>query len=78
MHAERDEWGSLAPPIYAAPPELSRLQRWGSGRVVRKIWRWRYHRDPGGKLCIIYPATSKQVDLADANRKWVLTEQFSG
>jgi len=39
--AERDEWGSLAPPIHVAPPELSRLQRreesfWGSGQVVRK------------------------------------------
>eukprot|EP00435_Cladocopium_sp_Y103_P059478 s303_g21.t1 len=34
VQAERDEWGSLAPPIHAAPPELSRLQRiWGTAHV---------------------------------------------
>ncbi|CAE7237350.1 unnamed protein product, partial [Symbiodinium pilosum] len=27
IHAERDEWGSLAPPVKQPPPTLSRLQR---------------------------------------------------
>lgn len=29
IQAERDEWGSLAPPIQEPPLESSRLQRWG-------------------------------------------------
>ncbi|CAE7335455.1 unnamed protein product [Symbiodinium natans] len=34
IHAERDEWGSLAPPVKEPPPALSRLQRITGKAVV--------------------------------------------
>eukprot|EP00931_Biecheleriopsis_adriatica_P109236 TRINITY_DN83509_c0_g1_i1.p1 TRINITY_DN83509_c0_g1~~TRINITY_DN83509_c0_g1_i1.p1 ORF type:complete len:188 (-),score=27.61 TRINITY_DN83509_c0_g1_i1:182-745(-) len=34
IHAERDEWGSMAPPIRQSPQQVSRLQRiWGTATV---------------------------------------------
>ncbi|CAJ1374910.1 unnamed protein product [Effrenium voratum] len=34
VQAERDEWGSMQPPIHQAPPSVSRVQRiWGVARV---------------------------------------------